>query len=154
MRKTSNFRFLIISAALAFVGGAVYYFGVVAASKRPATVKIDDSVLKVEIADEPAEYQRGLSGRDSLPPDEGMLFVFESPAQPGFWMKDMAFPIDIIWIGADHKIIAITPSLGVDSYPATFHPPEPVVYVLEVNAGISARNGWLVGDLVEFNLNH
>ena len=151
MRKQRNVKHLIIGVLLVIVGAVLVYLGLSRFDSRP-TVKIGNNVIKVQIADNPDTYAKGLSGRDSLATDEGMLFVFERPAQPGFWMKDMKFPIDIVWISQDKKIVAITPSLGVDSYPATFRPPEPVLYVLEVNAGISARNGWLAGDSVEINL--
>jgi uncharacterized membrane protein (UPF0127 family) len=102
--------------------------------------------------DEQGEITKGLGGRESLPNDSGMLFVMPEPIIPNFWMKDMLFPIDFIWIDEEMKIVAITPSIGVDSYPITFSPPSPVKYVLEVNAGLSAHNGWLPGDSVELAL--
>lgn len=113
---------------------------------------IGEQSVKLEIADEPAEITVGLGGRDSLAEDRGMLFIMPQTIIPAFWMKDMRFAIDFIWIDEQQNIVAITPSIGVDSYPITFSPPSAVKYVLEVNAGLSAHNGWLPGDHVELKL--
>lgn len=120
----------------------------------PRVVIGGDSIL-IDVADEKEEQERGLSGRTSLPQNRGMLFVYSEPSRPGFWMKDMRFPIDIVWIGADNKIVAVLPNLSPQTYPDVFSPPEevaPVQYVLEVNAGLVAKLGWQVGDTVQIKL--
>jgi len=116
------------------------------------TATINAHAVKLEVADEPDEIVQGLSGRGSMPAASGMLFILPEPIIPSFWMKDMRFPIDFIWISAEQTIVAITPSIGEDSYPITFSPPSAVKYVLEVNAGVSASLGWLTGDHVELVL--
>ena len=80
---------------------------------------------------------RGLSGRESLKPDQGMLFVFERPDISGFWMKDMLFPLDIIWIDENKKIVGINENVSPETFPNLFFSPKPVLYVLELNAGIA-----------------
>lgn len=109
---------------------------------------IDAAPLLVELAETPAQIERGLSKRKSLPKDQGMLFVFKQPGLYPFWMKDMYFPIDIIWIGADKKVVGFSENLAPESYPETFAPPLPVQYVLEVDAGWVKEHGILVGDIL------
>ncbi len=106
--------------------------------------------LLVDIADEPDEQTQGLSDRDMMAENKGMLFVFPEPLIPGFWMKDMLFSLDMLWIDSDLKVIAITKNISPDTYPNIFRPPFPVLYVLEVNAGWSDRNNIKVGDKIEF----
>ena len=104
--------------------------------------------LEVEIADTPELQVQGLSGRKSLSENKGMLFVYEKPAMPGFWMKDMRFPIDIIWLGEDIRVAGIEAHVPPETYPAVFYSPSPVRYVLEVNAGWAERNGITSGSKI------
>ncbi len=106
--------------------------------------------IKVDLAQSKAEQELGLSGRSSLAPDEGLLFVFENSAQHLFWMKDMKFAIDIIWIDADGKVVYIKKSATPDSYPEVFKPTLNAKYVLEVLAGFSDSNNLKEGDSVLF----
>ncbi|MBI2100631.1 MAG: DUF192 domain-containing protein [Candidatus Vogelbacteria bacterium] len=108
-------------------------------------LEIGGQRLAVEIADDETERSRGLSGRTRLASNEGMLFVFDAPGSYGFWMKEMNFPIDIIWLDEDWRITGITANLSPDSYPQVFYPPEPVKYVLEVNAGLAAAQQLSIG---------
>ena len=93
---------------------------------------------------------QGLSGRDGLGVNEGMLFAFDEPGTHGFWMKDMKFPIDIIWI-SNSEVIYVLSNLNPDSYPTIFSPPEPVSQVLEVKAGTILRLNVVEGDKVFIN---
>ena len=113
-------------------------------------VVIGNAEIKVEIADTPEEMQKGLSNRDNLGGNKGMLFVFSEPGQPVFWMKDMRFSIDIIWIQGD-EIVDIAPNLPVvaGEFLSTYTPREPANYVLEVNAGFAKEHGIKAGDRVE-----
>ncbi|HEX9679548.1 MAG TPA: DUF192 domain-containing protein [Candidatus Saccharimonadales bacterium] len=148
-RKPRRTWHLLIGLALVLAGGYIIYNQL-----KPigSNLRIEDSIIRLDVADEPEEIIQGLSGRESLLGDEGMLFIFEQPNIPQFWMKDMLIPIDFVWISEDMKIVAITPSIGPDSYPIVFSPPSEVKYVLEVYAGVSAANGWLPGSDVEFSL--
>ena len=102
------------------------------------------SIALLEIADSPAERAQGLSGRE-VPQDYGLLFIFPEVGTPGFWMKDMLVPIDIVWLAEDFTIVGIAADVAPSTYPKTFEPPVPVRYVLEVAAGESVRKGWSVG---------
>ena len=72
------------------------------------TIKIDEKFLEVQIADTEPRRMRGLMFQDTLPYDQGMLFVFESPAERSMWMLNMQFHIDIIWFDENRNIVEIT----------------------------------------------
>lgn len=112
-------------------------------------VKVAGREIKAEIADTEEKRSRGLSGRKNLPEGAGMLFIFEIPAKYSFWMKDMRFPLDIIWIDENKKIIAISENISPNTYPTSFSPSDPVKYVLEVNAGWVGKNKIKTGDFIE-----
>ncbi len=109
-------------------------------------IYIDDVKLAVDIADEPHEQTQGLSDREYMAANEGMIFIFQESFAPAFWMKDMKFGLDIIWIDAKNTIIGIEKNVLPETFPTTFSPPLPVKYVLEVNAGWSNKNKIGLGD--------
>lgn len=96
-------------------------------------------LLSFDLAQSPEAQARGLSGRPSLPEDNGLMFVFLSPGQQCFWMKDMQFPLDIIWLTPEKVVAHIEPNVSPDSYPQTFCPTVYAQYVLEVNAGVAGK---------------
>ncbi len=108
--------------------------------------------LTVELARTPDEQIRGLSGRPSLKPGHGMLFVYARPQPVSIWMKDMRFPLDILWIRAGRivKIEKHAPPLRPGGperiYTATAD------LVLEVPAGFADRERIHVGEVVEATL--
>lgn len=99
------------------------------------TISVAATTIKVEIADTELKRKRGLSGRMSLAEGSGMLFVFEESGMWGIWMKDMRFPLDIIWLNTNHKVITIASQVVPDSFPTVFYPSAPAQYVIEVPAG-------------------
>ena len=107
--------------------------------------------VRVEIADTPAERELGLSGRERLGEKEGMIFVFDSPGRHAFWMKDMLFPLDIIWLDENLKVIYIKKDARPESYPEIFLPGEDAKYVLEVAVGFAEKYNLKEGDEVELN---
>jgi len=114
-------------------------------------VVIGDTKIFVEVADSEFERRKGLSGRDALAENSGLLFVFEEKdIRPVFWMKDMKFPIDIIWIN-DGKIVQIDSSIPPapqdtpDKMLKLYSPTIPIDYVLEVTSGFCEAKGIEVG---------
>ncbi len=101
--------------------------------------------IPISIADTEQSRDQGLSGTVSLPTNTGKLFMFDTPGSYGFWMKDMNYPLDLVWIDSSMNIIAITPNVAADTYPQIFYPPSPVQEVLEVNAHFSSQHDLLVG---------
>jgi uncharacterized membrane protein (UPF0127 family) len=109
------------------------------------TVLLKNISISVSIAQTNAERTQGLGGRDGLKENEGMLFVFDKPDTYGFWMKDMKFSIDIVWI-LGGKIIFIEKSLSPTTYPKVFSPTSPAQFVLELPAGFCDTHEVRVGD--------
>lgn len=123
-------------------------------------LSIGGKTVSVEVARSALEKMRGLSGRESLGENEGMLFIFSATSgsasgrdkagRPGFWMKDMKFPIDMIWI-KQGKVAGFSenavpePEKQVWSL-KIYYPPDTADEVLEVNAGFVAKNGIQIGD--------
>lgn len=106
------------------------------------------SGIEVEIADTPEARAQGLSDRAIIPEGYGMLFVFETEGNYGFWMKDMFVSIDVIWLSPEGTILGIERNLAPETYPQVFYPPEPIRYVLETAVGEAERQGWEVGSSV------
>ena len=109
------------------------------------TFSIGTTTLLTEVVKTPEDRNQGLSGRTSLEPQTGMLFIFEEPGIYPFWMKDMNFPIDMIWIDEQWRIVDISHNISPETYPQTFSSSLPIRYVLEVNAGFSRKNNLLSG---------
>ena len=110
-----------------------------------ATVRIVDYSVKVEVARTVAARRKGLSGRDSLALDKGMLFVFHEPAIYPFTMQNTRIPLDIIWI-LDGTIVYIAHSAQPGE--ANITPEAEANYVLEVNGGVANGHRWTVGNTV------
>ncbi len=109
---------------------------------------IGDIPMRVEIADTPVAREKGLSDRKKLDSVNGLLFVFDTTDYHGIWMKDMQFPIDILWISEDLTVIGIEEGVSPDTFPTTFRPPQPVRYVLETNVHYADTFGIGVGQKV------
>lgn len=107
------------------------------------------SGLKLEIADTPGKRIRGLSGRDNLDKNAGLLFIYDQPEVYGIWMKDMNFPIDVIWLDEDYRVVDIAQDVRSDSFPTIFEPSKPALYILEVNTGFVIQNQIKIGDRLE-----
>ncbi len=107
-----------------------------------------DKTFKVLLSDTPELRQKGLSGRASLLPDEAMVFIFDFEDKHGFWMKDMNFPIDIAWLDAAQRLVAIEHNVSPASYPKTFYPAAPAKYVIETVSGTFASLDIHIGDMV------
>ncbi len=107
-----------------------------------------------EVANTSASRERGLSGRSSLDEDKGMLFVFDASGKYGFWMKDMKFSIDMVWINQDGIVVHVEREIAPETY-FNFNPPKTFVntpeakYVLELASGAAEKHGIYLGTKVE-----
>lgn len=97
-----------------------------------------------------AERSKGLSGKKCIPEDQAMLFVFDKPDTYGFWMKDMNFSIDIIWLDADKEVVFIQNNATPESYPHIFKPKDKSLYVLEVASGMADSLNITIGTQLNF----
>lgn len=110
---------------------------------------IGNTTLSLLIADTDNERIKGLSGLESIEDNQAMLFIFSREGIYSFWMKDMNFPIDIIWINKDFKIVSIKENATPESYPEVFYPEAKALYVIETNVGIVAKEGIKIGEAIE-----
>jgi hypothetical protein len=109
-----------------------------------------DYRYQLEVADTPAAREQGLSGRGTLAADAGMLFAYDREGVLCFWMKDMQFPLDIIWLDAARTVVHLEENLSPGTYPENFCSPSPVQYVIELNGGQAARADIEIGQRLEF----
>jgi uncharacterized membrane protein (UPF0127 family) len=115
-----------------------------------SVITVGSIKIPVTIADTPEEQEQGLSGTVSLEKNTGKLFVFKDSGKYGFWMKDMNYSLDIVWIDGDLKIVGISKDISPQTYPEIFYPPKDIKYALEVNAGFSTKNNLSINQLMKF----
>ena len=117
----------------------------------PLTISQNGKVhhFRVEVARTPEQQARGLMFRTKMGPDEGMIFPEEQPREVAFWMKNTVIPLDIIFIGTDHRIT----NVSADAEPYSLNPrpsDDLAIGVLELNGGRLAQLGFTPGAKVEW----
>ena len=121
------------------------------AFENERTVVINNDLhLKADVSSTFTERRIGLSKYDSLMPYESMLFIFEEQGFHSFWMKDMKFPIDIIWLDEDKKITSIKENADPLDYPEGYYPKNPALYVLETVAGFVSKHDITIGSQLDW----
>lgn len=139
----------VVGACAALVAAAL----LIRSRPEPAPeLRIGSHSLHVLVADEPYEMVRGLGGRDALPDDTAMLFVFPADGRHGIWMKDMRFAIDIVWLDADGVVVDLDINVAPETYPTVFSPERNSRYVVEMTAGTAERLALRRGQQVGINL--
>jgi uncharacterized membrane protein (UPF0127 family) len=124
---------------------------------RPAVVPLSlpsGKVLQSEVMVKDEDRAMGLMFRPSLPADHGMLFVFDQPDFHTIWMKNCRFPIDIVWLDDDRRVVDVAPSVPpckADPCPV-YRPMRRARYVVEMNAGEARREKVARGAALEFKL--
>ena len=120
----------------------------------PETVTIGGVAFNLDVAADDASLARGLSNRTLLPQDAGMLFVFPTEEIVTFWMKDMLFPVDVLFINSSGSIIDIqtmqTESGVADEQLTRYQSSGPALFALEINAGLAEQFGFQTGMLAQF----
>jgi uncharacterized protein len=122
---------------------------------RQVNVTVNGQVLFADIAATDEQRTEGLAVKDSLAENEAMLFVFDNEAEHTFWMKNMKFPIDIIWLDSDKTVVHIEHNLQPCSSELlcpTYKPNDDSLYVLETIGGFAQRHDIVKGTMVEFEL--
>lgn len=119
----------VIVAVFAVLSPTLFY--------QPATAELHASgkTLSLEIASTEAAREKGLSGRDSLAANKGMLFVMDTPTKVCMWMKDTRISLDMIWLDSTKKVVHLEQAVLPKTYPKSFCTPTPAKYVVEINAG-------------------
>ena len=144
---------VVIFAALLFYKGNVPAIPFISQPTQQRFVIINDTKIKVDVADTKEKRSKGLGGREKLASDEGMLFLFEKEDKYSFWMKGLNFPLDFVWIKGEKVVDIIQnakqPDQGEsDESLPIYLPREPIDRMLEVNAGVVERLKIKVGDSV------
>lgn len=119
-------------------------------SYATTTISLPLGTIPVQISNNPTKRQLGLSYRESLKEGKGMLFIFPEPGKYGFWMKDMNFSIDIVWVHKDRKVAGVIQNVSPDTFPENFYPPTEIQFVLELNAGESGKFGIATNTILKF----
>jgi uncharacterized membrane protein (UPF0127 family) len=113
--------------------------------------------VSCEIANEPEERSQGLMNRKNLPQNEGMLFVYDTPQNMSFWMKNTLIPLDIIFIGENRTVLNIEEAVAEppetpDGELTRYRSAEPAMWVVEINGGLSAQRGIVQGTNVDIEI--
>jgi uncharacterized membrane protein (UPF0127 family) len=111
---------------------------------RPASA----CAFRLDSADTLESRERGLSGRSSLPADMGMLFVFDKIGTECMWMKDMHFPLDIVWLNSQDTVVKLAENLSPESYPQQYCA-DNTLFVIEVSGGTAKNINATVGSHIE-----
>lgn len=136
---------VVIAAAIIVVGCIIW---VIAAEP---TLRVAGHTYRLDIANTPSERAQGLGNRPSMPVDRGMLFTFARSGNYCFWMKNMHFPLDIIWTDSSKRIIKIEQNLSPQTYPKSYCPSgTSTSYVIELNAGQAKATHMQVGQQLNF----
>jgi uncharacterized protein len=120
-----------------------------------ATIAVKNTTIAADLAVTPDEQSKGLSGRENLSENQGMLFVMKTPGKYGFWMKEMKFPLDIFWLDRAGNVVYIKenlqPCLSTLNCP-TYTPDMDSNNVLETVAGFAHKYGLAKGTHFSFQL--
>ncbi len=141
---------IVIPIILTIIAIAIIYM-FFKSSTEFTKVTIENNTINAELADTIPKRIKGLMFRESLPKNNGMLFIFDKESYHGIWMMNMRFPIDIIWIDSNHKIVDIVKDAQPCKIICPSHKPkEKAMYVLEVNAGFADKHKIKIGNIVKF----
>jgi len=147
-----NRAFKIIITILA-AGGIVFAYLYMSQEPEKKVIHIGDVELQVEVADTIPLRARGLSDRENLDENSGMLFIYSKPDIRKFWMKDMHFALDVLWI-SDNVVVGFQENVPFEQDNVDvvrFASELPAEWALEVNAGWITKHGIKIGDTVDIN---
>ena len=115
----------------------------------------DNSVIRAVMVYNSIDMARGMMFRQSLPEDQGMLFVHQTPGTYGYWMYQVLIPLDILWLDANKRVVETslrTPPCKEQSARKcpTYGGNKQAQYVLELAAGVAERHNIKLGDSIRF----
>jgi len=113
-------------------------------------MKIGNNNYNIELATTIAQKTKGLSGRDSLCKNCGMIFVFGFETNLPFWMKDTLIPLDMIWLDKNGKVVDIQTITEINST-KIYQNQTPAQYVIELNANDSQKINLKIGDIIDLS---
>lgn len=144
----------IVLAIIIAILAIAFFSSRITLPSEKGKLKVGKQEYEVEVVKDIISQARGLSGRKSLDSGAGMLFIFSDSSTRAFWMKDMNFPIDIVWI-REGRVVGFVQDAPIpiknsaNLVPPTFYSNEPADMVLEVPAGTVKKDGIILGDTIE-----
>ena len=142
---------LVLGLLLLFFGVWAVVNGISSVLDSKTRLYAPNKNFAIEIVDTPELRAKGLSGREGLGDENGMLFVFDNQNNNNcFWMKDMNFSIDMVWMNDKKQVLNVAENVSPDTYPESFCPAEPAKYGLEINAGSATQAGITTGVTLKF----
>lgn len=134
------------------VVAALFFVHMASAATLPVTIRTahGPQQYRLEIAATEEARQRGLMHRNTLSPNDGMIFLFPAPALQSFWMKNTPLPLDILFIDTRGRIVTIAKGEPFSTTP--IHSGVVVNSVIELDAGRAARDGIAIADEVNYAL--
>lgn len=141
---------LVITILLIAFAAISIFFAVKERSDNATKIHLGNKVFSYEVADNDFLRAKGLGGRSYIPEDQAMLFVFDNTDTHCFWMKDMKFSIDILWLNESKDVIHVEKNVSPSSYPKSYCPMVNAWYVVEVRSGIADKLGLSTGSKVNF----
>jgi uncharacterized membrane protein (UPF0127 family) len=138
---------LLIAIVVGIVGAVLFVYKTPQASA--STAEFGGVSLKIDYALTEAQRELGLGGRETIPNNYGMLFVFATDGYYGFWMKDTLVPLDMFWLNDQGQVVFIEHDVAPSSYPNVFYPTSPARYVLETAAGFAELHNIATGTPLE-----
>jgi uncharacterized membrane protein (UPF0127 family) len=155
-KMNSTYRnILIVLGLIAFFVYVIHFV-----QHRPAAteIKVGSTTIYAQMADTEHERSMGLSFTQKLNDNAGMLFVFDEVGPKNFWMRDMLFDLDIIWLDENKQVVGFFEKVSKNSYnqqhpelSKIFHSPDNTKYVLEVNSGTIEKIKIKTGDFLKFD---
>jgi uncharacterized membrane protein (UPF0127 family) len=135
---------VIVTLVVKYVSSRIYSFS----GNNIKKIALDKRIFYAEVVSNPKKMQKGLGNRNYLCPSCAMLFEFSNSEKRAFWMKDMRFDLDIIWI-SKNRIVAIEKNIS-KNFSKTLKPQVSADYVLEINAGLVDNFNIELGSSVNF----
>lgn len=144
---------LIISGVVLVVGITFLMVFLPLLFKPESKLFIGDGVFRTEVALNNASREMGLSGRSEFGVDQALLMVFPNESKWGIWMKKMNFPIDIVWLNKEKKVVYIKKSAPFDDQTTIYKPEKSALYVVELPAGTTTKKSIAIGKVAIFQVN-
>lgn len=136
---------VLVVPVIALVIGTFYI-----AQKQYVRMHVGGQTYRLKIASTAQSRAQGLGNRSGMGVHEGMIFTYDIPTKTCFWMKDMLFSLDILWLDDSHEVVYMQQNASPATYPHAFCTPVKARYVIELNAGQAQRSGVGINDHLSF----
>jgi len=144
---------LIISGVILAIGVTFLLVFLPMLTKPETDLWLGDGIFKITVASTQTAREQGLSGKSELGTDQALLLVFPSEDKWGIWMKNMNFPIDVVWLNKEKKVVYIKKNVPFDDQTKIYKPEKPAQYVVELPSGTSTAKSIAIGRVAIFQNN-